>query len=51
MIVKLLIALPIILVVAALIFGSVKAKRNPKTCCTVLPAEQDARLRSNAKGV
>ena len=50
MLVKLLIALPIVLVVAALAFGSMRAKRNPTTCCTVTPAERDARMRTDASG-
>ena len=45
MLVKLVIALPIVLFLGLLVFSAVKSKRNPSMCCTTMSSEHDARLR------
>ena len=44
MLVKLVIALPIVLFLGLLVFSAVKSKRNPTTCCTTVASERDARM-------
>lgn len=45
MLFKFVFAVLILAFLGLLVYSSIKNKRNPKTCCTPIPADQDARMR------